>query len=159
MYYNLEHPDKNRVLKFWCIFARVYWTMISGFSHLALCYVTPNIVGLLPRTNGSHGLMPEDLKESKLYHLSRLDACHCQKIFTCETRVLHSTPQSLTYWLRRLPFFLMHAQAHEARACAERRPELIGHYRARKICIYFLPFFTYTSKYQNDPLFFDSDVT
>ena len=35
----------------------------------------------------------------------------CQKIFTCETRVLHSTPQSLTYWLRRLPFFLMHAQA------------------------------------------------
>ena len=22
----------------------------------------------------------------------------CQKIFTCETRVLHSTPQSLTYW-------------------------------------------------------------
>ena len=53
--------------------------------------------------------------------------------------------------------FLPHARAsvHEARACAERRPELIGHYCARKICIYFPPFFTYTSKYQNVTLFFD----
>ena len=55
VYYNLEHPDKNRVLKFLCISRLRYWTMTTGFSHCA--YVACGSVSY----DGSHGLLPEDL--------------------------------------------------------------------------------------------------
>ena len=52
--------------------------------------------------------------------------------------------------------FLPHARAsvHEARACAERRPELIGHYCARKFVFIFLLFHLYI-KISKCDLFFD----
>ena len=141
VYYNLEHPDKNRVLKFWCIFAR---GIGQWFPASPIVLTLP--VGLLPR------------RVSWPHAWGSIAYLGCQKIFTCETRVLHSTPQSLTYWLRRLPFFLMHAQACLRRAHARKATGAHRPLPREKNLYLFSSFFTYTSKYQNVTRFFWLDV-
>ena len=75
--------------------------------------------------DGSHGLIA----------WGSIACLGCQKIFTCETRVLHSTPQSLTYWLRRLPFRVAWGARMRGKATGAHRP-----LPREKICIYFPPF-------------------
>ena len=97
-----------------------------------------------------------------------LSCLGCYKFFACETRVLHSTPQSLTYWLKH--FILDYCGGCLSSSCTRKRAwgarmrgKATGAHRPlprEKNLYLFSSFFTYTSwmrgkaKYQN-VIFFD----
>ena len=117
-------------IAFWCIFARGIgqWFPASPscLRCLWVCYLA-----------GSHAW-------------GSLSCLGCHKFFACETRVLHSTPQSLTYWLRSFFCFFCPTKKDRKKKTGAHRP-----FPREKNLYLFSSFFTYTSKYQNVTLFFD----